>query len=140
MTVNELIEKAKAGGGFGSDYALANALGVSRSAVSEWRQGKRHPDAVNCEKLAVFSGFPLHRVLGIVGEARAISAAEKKVWRKLAAALVVGFVVAFPTVQARENPTNGHSACTLCEVLQGCPQAHGLGSTVDCHPPAWRLA
>ena len=104
MEVNELLDAAKAGRGFGSDYALAKALNVSRSAVSEWRQGKRHPDTVNCEKLAVFSGFPLHVVLGTVGEARAISTDEKRVWRKLAAALFVS-MLAVPTAYAR--PTSG---------------------------------
>jgi len=108
MNVLELLDLAKSRGHLDTDSALAARLGVTKQAVSNWRHGTKTPDPVACEKLAEISGIPLHRVLGIVGEARAISTAEKRVWRKLAAAMFVSLLVAFPA-QARANfPTNGH--------------------------------
>ena len=109
VQIDEILNAAKKGAGVGSDYALAEALGVKKQTVSRYRHGVAYPEAVVCEKLAIFSGYPLHVVLGIVGEARAISTDEKRVWRKLAAALFVS-LVAVPTVYAR--PTNGQSEAT----------------------------
>lgn len=85
MTVTDLLDAAKTAQGFATDMALAQALGISRSAVSAWRNGVKTPDTVQCAALAGYTGLPLAQVLGIVGEARAISREEKAIWRKLAA-------------------------------------------------------
>jgi transcriptional regulator with XRE-family HTH domain len=102
-TTTELLDKAKEMCGLTSDYALAKRLRVSKQAVSGWRNGRNLPDIVTCEKIAEITGIPLARVLGIVGEARAISTAEKAVWRKLASAaallLSVGVLGAFAANQ-----------------------------------------
>ncbi len=112
MDTMELLDQAKARAGLSSDSALAAGLGVTKQAVSNWRHGNKLPDAVACEKLAVLSGIPLARVLGIVGEARAISIAEKRVWRKLASAaavvLATGMAANSPA-PAAGFPTNGHA-------------------------------
>ncbi|MGQ5353260.1 DUF3693 domain-containing protein [Xanthomonas arboricola pv. corylina] len=74
-------------------------MNVGRAAVSRWRSGLSAPDAVSCAAIAGWTGEPLAKVLGIVGEARAISADEKAVWRKLAATamtLVIGVSLALP--------------------------------------------
>lgn len=113
MDVQGIIDAAKSARGFSSDNQLAIAIGTTRAAVSGWRHSKHLPDTLACEKLADFSGIPLHRVLGIVGEARAISAAEKKVWRRLATALFVSMVVAFP---AHAADLNAGSLSALCVV------------------------
>jgi len=99
MTIPELLDMAKKAQGFSTDMALAKALGVSRSAVSAWRNGQKGPDTVQAAALAGYTGIPLARVLGIVGEARAISREEKAVWRKLAATamtLLLGVGLALP--------------------------------------------
>lgn len=116
MNFVELLEMAKKASGAESDSAFGRVLGAKRQTVSNWRNGNNFPDAVTCEKLAEISGIPLHRVLGIVGEARAISAAEKKVWRKLAAAIFVGIVIALPASAKAEIPTNGQAseAAAVC--------------------------
>lgn len=116
MNFQELLDAAKKGSGAVSDSGFGRALGVKRQTVSNWRGGKNFPDAVTCEKLGVLSGIPLNRVIGIVGEARAISESEKRVWRKLAAAMFVSLVATLPTASASNFPTNGHSLCTLCEI------------------------
>lgn len=85
MEIRDLLDLAKKSQGFSTDMALAKGLGISRSAVSSWRNGISTPDTVQCAALAGYTGLPLAQVLGIVGEARAISREEKAVWRKLAA-------------------------------------------------------
>lgn len=85
MDVNSLLDQAKEVCGVSYDKDLAPRLGVRPSAISNYRKGVSHPDAVVCATLAGLTGVPLARVLGIIGEARAISREEKAVWRKLAA-------------------------------------------------------
>jgi transcriptional regulator with XRE-family HTH domain len=110
----EIIQQAKIGAGTTTDGGLARALKVTKQSVSNWRRGISLPDTVTCEKLAVFSGIPLHRVLGVVGEQRAISQEEKRVWRKLAgAALLAGIMLTSAApVWAKD------AVCTLCSWLR----------------------
>lgn len=96
--INSLLDACKVAAGVSSDNQLAAALGVGRSAISNYRHARALPDPVVCATIAGLSGIPLARVLGIVGEARAISREEKAVWRKLAATamalcLAVGFAL-----------------------------------------------
>lgn len=129
MNIDELLNAAKTAKGLESDYALAEALETNRASVSNWRHGKHLPNAVMCEKLAVFSGIPLHRVLGIVGEARAVSAAEKRVWRKLAAAMFVSLVAVATPAMARDFPTNGHTHSIHYAKSTMCPPGTGTAAT-----------
>lgn len=87
--VNKLIDKAKELSSSATDMALAEKLHIGRSTVSNYRSGHAYPDAVVCARISEITGEPLAKVLGIVGEARAISDAEKKVWRRLANAAVL---------------------------------------------------
>lgn len=93
QTVEELINEARKALNVSSDAEFARKLGVSRGTIANWKSGYSLPDTVTCATLAGLAGIPLARVLGIVGEARAISSDEKAVWRKLAAtcALVLVF-------------------------------------------------
>jgi transcriptional regulator with XRE-family HTH domain len=96
--INSLLDACKVAAGVSSDNQLAAALGVGRSAISNYRHARALPDPVVCATIAGLSGIPLARVLGVVGEARAISREEKAVWRKLAATamalcLAVGFAL-----------------------------------------------
>lgn len=105
MDVNKLLDKAKFVRSISTDADLAKALGVSKQALSGWRNGARLPDPVACAALAGLTGEPLARVLGIVGEARAISREEKAVWHKLATsvAAVILLAVAIPLPAAHAN-------------------------------------
>lgn len=82
--INKLLDKCQEVRSLRTDAELCLLLGVRKQTMSGWRQNKRQPDAVACAKIADVTGLPLSRVIGIVGEARAISTDEKKVWRKLA--------------------------------------------------------
>ncbi|WP_313497394.1 helix-turn-helix transcriptional regulator [Pseudoxanthomonas mexicana] len=89
MDVQELLDAAKTAQKITTDKGLAEALGVTKQAVSNWRKGVSLPDTVTCATLAGYTGLPLAQVLGIVGEARAISREEKAVWRKLAGSVAL---------------------------------------------------
>lgn len=110
MDVNFLLDTAKKVCGVEYDKDLAPRLGVKPSAISNYRKNVSHPDPVVCATLAGLTGVPLAKVLGVIGEARAISREEKAVWRKLAAtamALLIGIGLASPTpVQAAEQGNN----------------------------------
>lgn len=112
--LNKLLDKIKETRSIASDNALAAAIGVSRQRVSAWRHGTNLPDPVACATIAGLSGEPLARVLGIVGEARAISREEKAVWHKLAASAAALFIVlgatTLPGVGARDAQANAQSA------------------------------
>ena len=111
MNVAELLDAAKKAQGFETDMALAKALGISRSAVSAWRSGTKGPDPVQSAALAGYTGIPLAKVLGIVGEARAISAKEKDVWRRLAAtATLLAVGVLGGALQPAQAATAGFEA------------------------------
>ena len=79
-----LLDKAKKTLNANTDADLARALGVTRASVSNWRSGRNFPDTVQCATIAGLTGEPLAKVLGIVGEARAINKDEKAVWKRLA--------------------------------------------------------
>ena len=121
MEIAELLDQAKMAQNFQTDMALAKALGVSRSAVSAWRHGLKGPDPVQAAALAGYTGIPLARVLGIVGEARAISPREKAVWRRLAATaplLLVGLLGAAhtPAQAAPDGHNSGPKVCIMRNV------------------------
>ncbi|CAN7348547.1 helix-turn-helix transcriptional regulator [Pseudoxanthomonas sp. LjRoot168] len=109
MTVTELLDAAKAAQGFSTDMALAKALGISRSAVSAWRNGVKTPDTVQCAALAGYTGLPLAQVLGVVGEARAISREEKAVWRKLAASAALLALFVAPSLMQQAHAATLHN-------------------------------
>lgn len=107
MNIDQLLDRAKEAHGYETDSALAKALGVGRAAVSGWRHGQRLPDPVVCATLAGLTGEPLAKVIGIIGEARAISREEKAVWRKLAATAVLLAVVVFPALPSHAQAATG---------------------------------
>ncbi|MEG0191648.1 MAG: DUF3693 domain-containing protein [Stenotrophomonas sp.] len=114
MDVNSLLDQAKEACGVSYDKDLAPRLGVRPSAISNYRKGVSHPDAVVCATLAGLTGVPLARVLGVIGEARAISREEKAVWRKLAATamalcLAVGFALPHKAQAAVPGFDNVHA-------------------------------
>lgn len=142
MDVNFLLDKAKMVCGVEFDKDLAPRLGVKPTSISNYRKGVSLPDPVVCATLAGLTGEPLAKVIGIVGEARAISSDEKAVWRKLAAtamtlALGVSFTLparAQDVVAAFKAPSN----YTLCEIVcaSGCPGCchHSGCASLPGHP------
>lgn len=87
--VDGLLDAAMAATGAKNDTELAGHLGIKPAAVSNYRRGVSLPNPVVCATLAGLTGEPLAKVLGIIGEARAISREEKAVWRKLAGSVAL---------------------------------------------------
>lgn len=120
MDINLLLDKAKKTCSISTDADLAKSLGVSKQALSGYRQGARLPDPVTCAALAGLTGEPLARVLGIVGEARAISREEKAVWHKLAtsvaAAILLAVAIPLPAAHA-----NGAQKAALALISRNTP-------------------
>lgn len=124
MDVNSLLDQAKEACGVSYDKDLAPRLGVRPSAISNYRKGVSHPDAVVCATLAGLTGVPLARVLGVIGEARAISREEKAVWRKLAATamalcLAVGFALPHKAQAAVSGFESAHAVYIMRNAVSG---------------------
>ncbi|HIE5879874.1 DUF3693 domain-containing protein [Stenotrophomonas maltophilia] len=120
QTVTDLIDAARKALNVSSDAEFARQLGVSRGTIANWKSGYSLPDTVMCATLAGLTGLPLARVLGIVGEARAVSREEKAVWRKLAATamalcLAVGFALPHKA-HAAVSGIDKSAVYTLCEI------------------------
>lgn len=126
QTVTDLIDAARKALNVNSDAEFARQLGVSRGTIANWKSGYSLPDTVMCATLAGLTGLPLARVLGIVGEARAVSREEKAVWRKLAATamalcLAVGFALPHKAQAAVAGFDNAHGLYIMRnDVSVGC--------------------
>lgn len=82
----QLLDKYKKAAGISSDNACAISLGVSRQAVSKWRNGENQPDADSVEKMCKATGEPLAKTLSLVEADRARSPSVRDVWLRLAKA------------------------------------------------------
>lgn len=130
-TIDALLDAAKAATKSSNDSELAKALGIKPAAVSNYRRGVSLPNAVVCATLAGLTGTPLARVLGIVGEARAISSDEKAVWRKLAATamalcLAVGFALPQKAQAAVPGFDNAHVVYIMRNDVSGLIRSVGF--------------
>lgn len=137
MDVNSLLDQAKEACGVSYDKDLAPRLGVRPSAISNYRKGVSHPDAVVCATLAGLTGVPLARVLGVIGEARAISREEKAVWRKLAATamalcLAVGFALPHKAQAAVPGFDSVHAVYIMRNAVSAVTGFVGSGSALAC--------
>lgn len=124
-----LLDKAKKALKASSDAELARKLGVTRASVSNWRTGRNTPDVIQCATLAGLTGEPLAKVLGVVGEARAISREEKTVWRKLAASVAV-LVLAMSAALPGISQTQKHEAASQETSNRHYAKLNGCGSKV----------
>lgn len=144
MDVNSLLDQAKEACGVSYDKDLAPRLGVRPSAISNYRKGVSHPDAVVCATLAGLTGVPLARVLGVIGEARAISREEKAVWRKLAATamalcLAVGFALPHKAKAAVSGFESAHAVYIMRNDVPDCGRVRVLGVAMAEQPTQLKL-
>lgn len=131
-TVTDLIDEARKELNVSSDAEFARQLGVSRGTIANWKSGYSLPDTVMCATLAGLTGMPLARVLGIVGEARAVSREEKAVWRKLAAtALALAIGVGFASPRDVQAAVGGFDAA---------PSIHYAKWRIGPFPGSWAPA
>lgn len=84
--IMDLVDRARFTTPTGSDYALARALQVSKTAVSNWTSGIGYPDAPSCIKLAKMCGVTAELALALRHLSlaqRAGSEGEILAWRRI---------------------------------------------------------
>jgi len=87
FSIADLIDRAKAGGNIDSDYRLAKVIGITHSAVSNYRAGKSMPDARVLEQLCALSGDDLAVFAAQIQAERERTPEGKNMWLMVAARL-----------------------------------------------------
>lgn len=84
MNTIEYLDKAKSEKGIPSDYALAKALGIRSSAISNYRSGKSQMDDNVARKIAEIIGVHAGIVMLDMHRERAQTAEEAGIWQEIA--------------------------------------------------------
>lgn len=87
-TTGQLLDRAKRAQAIQSDYKLAKALGVTANAVTNWRQGRAHPDDATAVRLADMMNRDAGSVMAELHFERAKIPAVKAAWKALARTLL----------------------------------------------------
>ncbi|HEX3912688.1 MAG TPA: DUF3693 domain-containing protein [Steroidobacteraceae bacterium] len=119
---NKLLDRAAKRLPTDSDYNLANALGVSRAAVSKWRSGRNHMADTAAMRLAAILDEPTDAILALVAADRTSDPAAKKQWTNMASKLrasaaavsiaALGFTM-FPSDHPRSTEATTTEECIL---------------------------
>jgi len=80
----KLLDKYKQACAIASDNACAVKLGVTRAAVSRWRNEQNHPEADIVEAMCEATGEPVARWLPLIEAERARTPSARKAWLRLA--------------------------------------------------------
>jgi transcriptional regulator with XRE-family HTH domain len=106
-----------------SDYAIAKALGVTRAAISSYRNGRSMPDDLVCARIADALGVEPMEVIAAINYQRSKTDEARvlweSIWGKAAGAIAlsltvcaVGLSVA-PTSKAAESGENHANGASL---------------------------
>lgn len=119
-TTVEILDAIKRRLSIASDYKLAQAMGVSRQSVSQWRNGVYHLDVFASAKAAELLGEPHIKIIAIVEAERTKRPEQVKYWKELAkasmiaTALIAGGVFGAPgTAHAAAQPIDSGTGYTL---------------------------
>lgn len=111
MTISELLDAAKRKQG--SLGEVARLFGFEQSRLSNWRSGKRRPDATEIMRLAEMAGLPAFETLAQIEQE--LDAANASVWARalgnlraagVAATVILGLAIYSMT------PKNASAAVT----------------------------
>lgn len=94
MNTQQLLDAAKSAQGLPSDYALAARMGISRSGVSGYRNGRTRPDDEMAARLAALAGLDPDATVASMHAERAPSEPERQRWERIAERLQRGAVAA----------------------------------------------
>lgn len=104
QTTNEFLNAVKSKTGAVSDYVLAQKLGITRAAISKYRNNRSSLDDEICLKVARILDINAGIVLSAIHAERAKNLDEKSAWTALferlggvAAALTLGIMLNAPT-------------------------------------------
>lgn len=92
QTVDQLLDAVKARHKIGSDYKLAQFLGMTDSAIRNYRHKRSMPDEVACVKIAQALDLDGDVLAAQIQAQRARDEETKAFWRRLAARLESGAV------------------------------------------------
>lgn len=118
QTTIEILDALKQHQGGVSDYAIAKTLGVTRGAVSIWRNGKGYFDDSTAIRVAELLKIDPAIIIASVHAERSKSEKEKAVWREIleklggvaAGVLLTIGAATLPAHQAEASALNsGHS-------------------------------
>lgn len=83
MNTGELLDLARSRQGV-SDYGLCKLLGVGTSTVSNYRNGRSHPDESMAKRLAELAGLDPLQVVAWMQAERARNDESRATWRAIA--------------------------------------------------------
>ena len=83
-STHELLEAAKHHSGLATDYKLGIVLGLSNSAVTNYRKGRSHPDDNVGRRLADLAGLDEGYVLACLHAERAKDEESRQAWQRIA--------------------------------------------------------
>lgn len=92
QTVDQLLDAIKARHKIGSDYKLAQYLGMTDSAIRNYRHKRSLPDEVACVKIAQALDLDGEVLAAQVQSMRARDEETRAFWQRLAARLQAGAV------------------------------------------------
>jgi len=116
METIDLIDEAIQKGRFVSDRQMSLAMGLSGSAVSNYRQGLSKPDNQAMNELARITGRNFNEVVAIIESERATNQSKKEYWKdvlKKMGGTAAGFV--FSNALFLEG-VNNVTHCILCKI------------------------
>lgn len=90
QTVNELLDAVKVRHGLRSDYKLALFVGITQTAVANYRHGRSRPDDRILVKLGQLAGRDVSALAASLSADRASTDEARTLWRGIAARLQAG--------------------------------------------------
>jgi hypothetical protein len=81
LTLDDLLERAKHRANIESDYALAKAMGIDRRIISDWRNGRKHPNNEECVQLATLAALDEMQVIAAINLQFATNEKKKDFWK-----------------------------------------------------------
>jgi len=120
QTTADFLDAVKAKLGVPSDYALAPAIGTTRSMVSRYRNGKDYLSDEMAVKFSEILHLPADYIIACSHAERAKTEGVKEVWQGLAkklfhAAPIMAGVLVTPGVVAGLRAVQ----CILCKIVAG---------------------
>jgi len=123
MKISEYLDKAKAV--TGSDGKTAEKIGVTKQAVSNWRQGTSHPDAHACANLADIIGAEELEIVAVNGMETEKTPERREYWKKklaelggIAASIFAAVILIVTPYPAEAAPAAKIASqdCILCKI------------------------
>lgn len=93
MKTVQYLDAVKEKAGIASDYALAKRLGLTTSAISNYRHGRSSPDNLVAVRVAGILGIDPMVVIADIELERATHPELREVWRRLASKVAAGVLL-----------------------------------------------